>query len=245
VQVYLSLGLLLNYRLYVSTLPINVYYEANTNQLLTPIGNFTNMYFVSNAAPGLVAGYEDGGSSSPTFIVAVQMNASNIWIDPNGTLEAFWISNHTGKPAFDGLVINSTKPVFVKFANKTDIVIASMSNTTAKIVLFTVTNKTTKTFNATLTLMNGKGYMINANYTDPPKTSITSINVTLNLAPRPTTNSVIPQPTTNAVVVTEPTGSSSSSVPIWAVVVDAVAIVIIAISTTILIMSRRRQGISY
>jgi hypothetical protein len=34
-------------------------------------------------------------------------------------------------------------------------------------------------------------------------------------------------------------------VPIWAVVVDAVAIVIIAISTTILIMSRRRQGISY
>ena len=245
VQVYLSLGLLLNYRIYVSTLPINVYYEANTSQPLTPIGNFTNMYFVSNAAPGLVAGYEDGGSSSPTFIVAVQMNASNIWIDPNGTLEAFWISNHTGKPAFDGLVINSTKPVFVKFANKTDIVIASMSNTTAKIVLFTVTNKTTKTFNATLTLMNGKGYMINANYTDPPKTSITSINVTLNLAPRPTTNSVIPQPTTNAVVVTEPTGSSSSSVPIWAVVVDAVAIVIIAISTTILIMSRRRQGISY
>ncbi|WP_143701541.1 hypothetical protein [Vulcanisaeta sp. EB80] len=236
VQVYLSLGLLLNYRLYVSTLPINVYYEANTSQPLTPIGNFTNMYFVSNAAPGLVAGYEDGGSSSPTFIVAVQMNASNIWIDPNGTLEAFWISNHTGKPAFDGLVINSTKPVFVKFANKTDIVIASMSNTTAKIVLFTVTNKTTKTFNATLTLMNGKGYMINANYTDPPKTSITSINVTLNLAP---------QPTTNAVVITEPTGSSSSSVPIWAVVVDAVAIVIIAISTTILIMSRRRQGISY
>jgi hypothetical protein len=245
VQVYLSLGLLLNYRLYVSTLPINVYYEANTSQPLTPIGNFTSMYFVSNAAPGLVAGYEDGGSSSPIFIVAVQMNASNIWIDPNGTLEAFWISNHTGKPAFDGLVINSTKPVFVKFANKTDIVIASTSNTTAKIVLFTVTNKTTKTFNATLTLMNGKGYMINANYTDPPKTSITSINVTLNLAPRPTTNSVIPQPTTNAVVVTEPTGSSSGAVPIWVVVVDAVAIVIIAISTTILIMSRRRQGISY
>jgi hypothetical protein len=47
------------------------------------------------------------------------------------------------------------------------------------------------------------------------------------------------------VVITEPTGSSSSAVPIWAVVVDAVAIVIIAISTTILIMSRRRQGISH
>jgi hypothetical protein len=190
-----------------------------------------------------VAGYEDGGSSSPIFIVAVQMNASNIWIDPIGTLEAFWLSNHTGKPAFDGLVINSTKPVFVKFVNKTNVVIASMSNTTAKIVLFTVTNKTTKTFNATLTLMNGKGYMINANYADPPKTSITSINVTLNLAPRPTTNAVTPQPTTNAVVITEPTGFSA--VPIWAVVVDAVAIVIIAISTTILIMSRRRQGISH
>jgi hypothetical protein len=41
------------------------------------------------------------------------------------------------------------------------------------------------------------------------------------------------------VVITEPTGFSS--VPIWAVVVDAVAIVIIAISTTILIMSRRRR----
>ena len=43
------------------------------------------------------------------------------------------------------------------------------------------------------------------------------------------------------VVITEPTGSSFSSVPIWAVVVDAVAIVIIAISTTILIMSRRSK----
>ena len=41
------------------------------------------------------------------------------------------------------------------------------------------------------------------------------------------------------VVITEPTGFSA--VPIWAVVVDAVAIVIIAISTTILIMSRRSR----
>jgi len=41
------------------------------------------------------------------------------------------------------------------------------------------------------------------------------------------------------VVITEPAGFSA--VPIWAVVVDAVAIVIIAISTTILIMSRRRR----
>jgi len=109
-----------------------------------------------------------------------------------------------------------------------------------KLELFSVTNSSVKTYNTTLWLSNGTGYAVNANFTNLTNATFKTVTVSWeNITQTQTVTATTT--TTNAVVITESAGSSFSAVPIWAVVVDAVAIVIIAISTTILIMSRRRR----
>jgi hypothetical protein len=246
-QVQILQGQLLDYTLYVSTSPLNVY----TGGLLSVffggelVGYFIdNRYFVtaSTVSLGDLAGYVDGYPSSPLYIVAVR-NGFNAWVDPNSTLVALRFANASGTVMVYGFIVNSTGPVAVRFVNQSSFVMASPSSTVVKLELFSVTNSSVKTYNTTLWLSNGTGYAVSANFTNLMNATIETVsweNITQTQTATATTT------TTNAVVVTEPTGSSFNAVPIWAVVVDAVAIVIIAISTTILIMSRRsRQGISY
>jgi hypothetical protein len=225
-----------NYVLYVSTSPLNVYTFSGL------VGYFIdNRYFVtaSTVPLGDLAGYVDGYPSSPLYIVAVRNPFSLIaWVDPNSTLVALRFANASGTVMVYGFVINSTGPVAVRFVNQSSFVMASPSSTVVKLELFSVTNSSVKTYNTTLWLSNGTGYVVNANFTNLMSATIETVsweNITQTQTSTATTT------TTNAVVVTEPTGSSFSAVPIWAVVVDAVAIVIIAISTTILIMSKRSR----
>jgi len=237
-QLPLVVKLITNYTLYVSTSPLNVYTGGEL------VGYFIdNKYFVtaSTVQPGELAGYVDGYPWPPLYIVAVRNDlVSNAWVDPNSTLVALRFANVSGNIMVYGFVVNSTGPVAVRFVNQSSFVMASPSSTVVKLELFSVTNSSVKTYNTTLWLSNGTGYVVNANFTNLTNATFKTVTVSWgNITQTQTVTATTT--TTNAVVVTEPTGSSFSAVPIWAVVVDAVAIVIIAISTTILIMSRRSR----
>jgi len=235
-QVQILQGHLLDYTLYVSTKPLKVYTGGEL------VGYFiNNTYFVTapTVQPGELAGYVDGPQWSRLYIVAVR-NGFNASVDPNSTLVVLRFANVSGTIMVYGFVVNSTGPVAVRFVNQSSFVMASPSSTVVKLELFSVTNSSVKTYNTTLWLSNGTGYVVNANFTNLTNATFKTVTVSWENITQ-TQTSTATTTTTNAVVVTEPTGSSSSSVPIWTVVVDAVAIVIIAISTTILIMSRRRR----
>jgi hypothetical protein len=237
-QLPLVVKLITNYTLYVSTSPLNVYTGGEL------VGYFIdNKYFVtaSTVQPGELAGYVDGYPWPPLYIVAVRNDlVSNAWVDPNSTLVALRFANVSGNIMVYGFVVNSTGPVAVRFVNQSSFIMASPSSTVVKLELFSVTNSSVKTYNTTLWLSNGTGYVVNANFTNLTNATFKTVTVSWENITQ-TQTSTATTTTTNAVVVTEPTGSSFSAVPIWAVVVDAVAIVIIAISTTILIMSRRSR----
>jgi hypothetical protein len=230
----LVVKLLTKYTLYVSTSPLKVYTFSGL------VGYFIdNEYFVtaSTVQPGELAGYVDGYPWSPLYIVAVR-NGFNALVDPNSTLVVLRFANASGTITVYGFVVNSTGPVAVRFVNQSSFVMASPSSTVVKLELFSVTNSSVKTYNTTLWLSNGTGYAVNANFTNLTNATFKTVTVSWENITQ-TQTATATTTTTNAVVVTEPTGFSA--VPIWAVVVDAVAIVIIAISTTILIMSRRRR----
>jgi len=235
-QVQILQGSLLDYTLYVSTKPLKVYTGGEL------VGYFIdNRYFVtaSTVQPGELAGYVDGPQWSRLYIVAVR-NDFNARVDPNSTLVAFRFANVSGTITVYGFVVNSTGPVAVQFVNQSSFVMASPSSTVVKLELFSVTNSSVKTYNTTLWLSNGTGYAVNANFTNLTNATFKTVTVSWENITQ-TQTSTATTTTTNAVVITEPAGSSSGAVPIWAVVVDAVAIVIIAISTTILIMSKRSR----
>ena len=235
-QVQILQGSLLDYTLYVSTSPLKVYTGGEL------VGYFIdNEYFVtaSTVQPGELAGYVDGPQWSRLYIVAVR-NGFNAWVDPNSTLVALRFVNASGTVMVYGFVVNSTGLVAVRFVNQSSFVMASPSSTVVKLELFSVTNSSVKTYNTTLWLSNGTGYAVNANFTNLTNATFKTVTVSWENITQ-TQTSTATTTTTNAVVITEPAGSSSGAVPIWAVVVDAVAIVIIAISTTILIMSKRSR----
>jgi len=161
-QVQILQGSLLDYTLYVSTKPLKVYTGGEL------VGYFIdNKYFVtaSTVQPGELAGYVDGPQWSRLYIVAVR-NDFNASVDPNSTLVALRFANVSGTIMVYGFVVNSTGLVAVRFVNQSSFVMASPSSTVVKLELFSVTNSSVKTYNTTLWLSNGTGYVVNANFTN-------------------------------------------------------------------------------
>jgi hypothetical protein len=204
-QVQILQGPLLDYTLYVSTSPLNVY----TDSLLSvffggkPVGYFIdNRYFVtaSTVQPGELAGYVDGYPSSPLYIVAVR-NGFNAWVDPNSTLVALRFANVSGNVMVYGFVANSTEPVAVRFVNQSSFIMASPSSTVVKLELFSATNSSVKTYNTTFELNSGTGYVVNANFTNLTNVTIKTVTVNWeNITPTQTTTT-----TTTSTVATAAT----------------------------------------
>jgi hypothetical protein len=164
---------LLDYTLYVSTSPLNVYTRGEL------VGYFiNNTYFVtaSTVQPGELAGYVDGFPGSPLYIVAVR-NGFNAWVDPNSTLVALRFANVSGTITVYGFVVNTTGPVAVRFVNQSSFIVASRNNTAVKLELFSVTNSSVKTYNTTLWLSNRTGYVVSANFTNLTNATIKTVTV--------------------------------------------------------------------
>ena len=173
--------------LYVSNSPINVY------------------------TGGELVGYVDGYPSSPLYIVAVHNPFSLItWVDPNSTLVALTFANASGTITVNGFVINSTKPVAVRFVNQSSFIVASQNNTTVKLELFSATNSSVKTYNATLSLSDRTGYVVGANFTNLTNITIKTVNVSWGNITQ-TQTAATNTTTTTTVNVTTTTSSASTT----------------------------------
>ena len=254
-----------DYVLYVSNSPINVYTGGEL------VGYFVdNKYFVtaSTVQPGELAGYVDGYPGSPLYIVAVRNPFSLItWVDPNSTLVALRFVNASGTVTVNGFVINTTEPVAVRFVNQSSFMVASQNNTAVKLELFSATNGSVKTYNATLSLSNRTGYVVSANFTKLTNITIKTVNVSwgnitqTQTATTNTTTSSASSSTsisTGTTTTTTTTSSSTSSVttpttssmtnsakpspsalPTWVAVAVAV-IVVLALVIALLIIKHRK-----
>jgi len=229
--------------LYVSNSPINVY------------------------TGGELVGYVDGYPSSPLYIVAVHNPFSLItWVDPNSTLVALTFANASGTITVNGFVINSTKPVAVRFVNQSSFMVASQNNTAVKLELFSATNGSVKTYNATLSLSNRTGFMVSANFTNLTNITIKTVNVSwgnLTQTQTATTNTTTSSASTSTSIstgtttTTTTTSSSTSSVttpatssmtnsakpspsalPTW-IAVAVVAVVVVVSIVALLIIKHR------
>jgi hypothetical protein len=218
-QVQILQGGLLDYTLYVSTSPLNV---STGGEL---VGYFiNNTYFVtaSTVQPGELAGYVDGYPSSPLYIVAVR-NDFNALVDPNSTLVALRFANVSSNVMVYGFVANSTEPIAVQFVNQTSFIMASRNNTAVKLELFSATNSSVKTYDATLELNSGTGYVVNANFTSLTNVTIKTVTVSWeNIAPTQTatttTTSITTTTTTTTasvttIAITTATGASGIQPP--------------------------------
>jgi len=218
-QVQITQGGLLDYTLYVSTSPLNVQTGGE------PVGYFTdNKYFVtaSTVQPGELAGYVDGYPGSPLYIVAVR-NGFNASVDPNSTLVALRFANASGTITVHGFVVNSTKPVAVRFVNQSSFIVASRNNTAVKLELFSVTNSSVKTYNTTLRLSNRTGYMVSANFTNLTNNTIKTVTVSWGNITQ-----------TQTATATKP---SHNALPTWVVV----AVVVVLVLIIALLMGRRSK----
>jgi hypothetical protein len=195
---------LLDYTLYVSEKPLIV----RTGGELA--GYFVdNKYFVTapTVQPGELAGYVDGYPSSPLYIVAVR-NDFNALVDPNSTLVALRFANVSSNVMVYGFVANSTEPIAVQFVNQTSFIMASRNNTAVKLELFSATNSSVKTYNATLELNSGTGYVVNANFTNLTNVTIKTVTVSWeNIAPTQTTTTT----TTSTAATTATTTSITTT----------------------------------
>jgi hypothetical protein len=201
---------LLDYTLYVSTSPLNVYTGGEL------VGYFVdNKYFVtaSTVQPGELAGYVDGYPLPPLYIplyiVAVR-NGFNALVDPNSTLVVLRFANASGTITVYGFVVNTTEPVAVRFVNQSSFIVASQNNTAVKLELFSVTNSSVKTYNTTLWLSNRTGYVVSANFTNLTNTTIKTVTVSWgNITPTQTANATTTT-TTNTTEITQiPVGPSA------------------------------------
>jgi hypothetical protein len=155
--------------------------------------------------PGELAGYVDGYPSSPLYIVAVR-NGFSAWVDPNATLVALRFANVSGNVTVYGFVVNTTGPVAVRFVNRSSFIMASPSSTAVKLELFSVTNSSVKTYNATLELSNGTGYVVSANFTNLTSATIKTVTVSWeNIVPTQTA-------TTTTTPITTATTTTTASV---------------------------------
>jgi hypothetical protein len=201
-QVQILKGPLLDYTLYVSTKPLNVFLDGEL------VGYFVDKYFVtaSTVSPGSLAGYVDGNPSSRLYIVAVRNDVA-AWIDPNSTLVAIRFANASGNVMVYGFVANSTEPIAVQFVNQTSFIMASRNNTAVKLELFSATNSSVKTYDATLELNSGTGYVVNANFTNLTNVTIKTVTVSWeNIAPTQTTTT-----TTTSTVATIATTTATQT----------------------------------
>jgi hypothetical protein len=218
-QVQILQGGLLDYTLYVSEKPLIV----RTGGELA--GYFVdNKYFVTapTVQPGELAGYVDGYPSSPLYIVAVR-NDFNALVDPNSTLVALRFANVSSNVMVYGFVANSTEPIAVQFVNQTSFIMASRNNTAVKLELFSATNSSVKTYDATLELNSGTGYVVNANFTSLTNVTIKTVTVSWeNIAPTQTatttTTSITTTTTTTTasvttIAITTATGASGIQPP--------------------------------
>jgi hypothetical protein len=200
---------LLDYTLYVSTSPLNVYTRGEL------VGYFVdNKYFVtaSTVQPGELAGYVDGYPSSPLYIVAVR-SGFNAVVDPNSTLVVLRFANASGTVTVHGFVINSTEPVAVRFVNQSSFIVASQNNTTVKLELFSATNGSVKTYNTTLSLSNRTGYMVSANFTNLTNITVKTVNVSWgNITQTQTATTTTTTTTTVNVTTTTSPASTSTSI---------------------------------
>jgi hypothetical protein len=193
--------------------PLNVYTGGEL------VGYFiNNTYFVtaSTVQPGELAGYVDGYPWSPLYIVAVR-NGFNALVDPNSTLVALRFANASGTITVYGFVVNTTEPVAVRFVNQSSFIVASRNNTAVKLELFSVTNSSVKTYNTTLWLSNGTGYVVSANFTNLTNTTIKTVTVSWgNITPTQTATATTTTTTavstvTSTTTVTSPTTTTVSS----------------------------------
>ena len=194
---------LLDYTLYVSTKPLNVFLGGEL------AGYFVDKYFVtaSTVSPGSLAGYVDGNPSSRLYIVAVRNDVA-AWIDPNSTLVAIRFANASGAVMVYGFVANSTGLVAVRFVNQSSFIMASPSSTVVKLELFSATNSSVKTYNTTLELNSGTGYVVNANFTNLTNVTIKTVTVSWeNIAPTQTTTTT----TTSTAATTATTTSITTT----------------------------------
>jgi len=194
---------LLDYTLYVSTKPLNVFLGGEL------AGYFVDKYFVtaSTVSPGSLAGYVDGDPSSRLYIVAVRNDVA-AWIDPNSTLVAIRFANASGNEMVYGFVANSTGLFAVQFVNQSSFIMASPSSTVVKLELFSATNSSVKTYNTTLELNSGTGYVVNANFTNLTNVTIKTVTVNWeNIAPNLTTMTT----TTSTVATTTATQTAVQS----------------------------------
>jgi hypothetical protein len=260
-SLFLTVGPLLDYTLYVSMIPLNVYTGGEL------VGYFIdNRYFVtaSTVQPGELAGYVDGYPWPPLYIVAVR-NDFNAWVDPNSTLVALRFANASGTIMVYGFVVNTTEPVAIRFVNQSSFIVASRNNTVVKLELFSVTNSSVKTYNTTLWLSNRTGYVVSANFTNLTNTTIKTVTVSWgNITPTQTatatttttssaststsisTGTITTATTTTSSSissVTTPTTSSTSTkpthgaTPTW--VTAAVVVIVVVMLIIALLMSRR------
>ncbi|MFP3234135.1 MAG: hypothetical protein RXR08_10780 [Sulfolobaceae archaeon] len=201
-QVQITQGGLLDYTLYVSTSPLNVYMGIEL------VGYFiNNTYFVtaSTVPPGILAGYVDGPQWSRLYIVAVRNPFSLItWVDPNSTLVALRFANASGNVTVHGFVVNTTESVAVRFVNQSSFIVASQNNTAVKLELFSVTNGSVKTYNTTLSLSNRTGYVVSANFTNLTNTTIKTVTVNW--------GNITPTQTATATNTTTSSASTSTSI---------------------------------
>jgi hypothetical protein len=192
-----------DYTLYVSTKPLNVFLDGEL------VGYFIdNKYFVtaSTVSPGKLAGYVDGPQWSRLYIVAVR-NGFNAWVDPNSTLVALRFANASGTVMVYGFVANSTGLVAVRFVNQSSFIMASPSSTIVKLELFSATNSSVKTYNTTLELNSGTGYVVNANFKNLTNITIKTVTVSWeNIAPTQTTTT-----TTTSTIVTTATMTTATT----------------------------------
>jgi hypothetical protein len=198
-QVQILQGGLLDYTLYVSEKPLIV----RTGGELA--GYFVdNKYFVTapTVQPGKLAGYVDGYPSSHLYIVAVR-NDFNALVDPNSTLVALRFANVSGNVMVYGFVANSTEPIAVQFVNQTSFIMASRNNTAVKLELFSATSKSVKTYNTTLRLTNGTGYVVSANFTSLTNVTIKTVTMSWeNIAPTQTATTTTTSITTTTTTTT-------------------------------------------
>ncbi|MCG2865600.1 MAG: hypothetical protein L7H04_06995 [Vulcanisaeta sp.] len=256
---------LLDYTLYVSRSPLNVYTGGEL------VGYFiNNTYFVtaSTVQPGELAGYVDGYPGSPLYIVAVR-NGFNVSVDPNSTLVVLRFANASGTITVYGFVVNTTGPVAVQFVNQSSFIVASRNNTAVKLELFSVTNSSVKTYNTTLSLSNRTGYVVSANFTNLTNATIKAVtvswgNVTSTQTATTTTTTTSSASTSTSIstgtitTATTTTSSSNSSVtvsttssmtnsvkpshgalPTW--VAAAVAVIVVLVLIIALLMGRRSK----
>jgi hypothetical protein len=163
---------LLDYTLYVSTKPLNVFLGGEL------AGYFVDKYFVtaSKVSPGSLAGYVDGNPSSRLYIVAVRNDVA-ARVDPDSTLVAIRFANASGNVMVYGFVANSTEPIAVQFVNHTSFIMASPSSTVVKLELFSAINSSVKTYNTTLELNSGTEYVVSANFTNLTNVTIKTVTM--------------------------------------------------------------------